>query len=167
MEHLEDFACDGWRLCDKPDNKAFFWDMFLQFDHLHTLDLHSANDYEVDIAFEARALSQCKGLISVYPVISRSFCVGCFNLQPISPSYTRLWISLFIPFQDIRSLSDAEVKLFARKLSCFPSLTTLYSSDLVSRQQLHFISEAIPQLLSLILACCIPQEESVLDFCTS
>ena len=32
-------------------------------------------------------------------------------------------------------------------------VTTLYSSDLVSPQSLHLISEAIPGLRSLILAC--------------
>ena len=150
---------------------AFFWDILPRFAHLHTLNLNFAIELEADVELEALALSQCKTLTSVHPVAPRSFedlyCVGCLIASPsrsLIQDFGFLDLYSFACNMTVPPLSDAQILFFSCKLSNFPALTTLYSSDLVSPQQLHFISEAIPQLRSLILAYCTPKPESPLDF---
>ena len=140
---------------------------FLSLIHLHTLDLEF--DRTVDIGLEARALSQCKSLISVHPVTPHSFQDVLILLDALISSTSRPliqdfgFLALYSYARNVLLLSPPQMELFAHKLSCFPALTVLYSSDLVPPQQLHFISVAVPQLRSLILACYLSTPESFLD----
>ena len=161
LENLEQFGCEYWSAYENHDNDAFFWDMFPRFDDLHTLAINSANVC-ADVELETRALSQCKSLISVHPVIPQASNSLWAILDALIASLSRFTI------QDFGFLSNDGAPFFESHIA--ESSICLVGIAWVSRFPLRavllsFLSHFLRLAFSFKAVCGLIDSQFCSQFC--